>query len=220
MNTARKTLIATTLLIFAAVSTEAQSRKLGPKDRDVILDARVDASFASTTLTKVVFLPFSNELDYSEGADVLAQNFIAAMRQMHPEIEIKGPEETRKLIADLKLANDYRSFSGNYMNTGVFTTPFLKAFGKAGQVDAILIGRVLGYGAQRERRALVTGLGTITWSRDRAVAGMELTLVRSTDGRELWRGAHVVEGAKNENVLVISKVVGTVFASFFGRRPY
>lgn len=219
MVRARVALLAAVLLTVV-VPLQGQSRKLGPKDRDVILDARVDASFASTPLARVIFLPFSNELDYSEGADVLSQNFIASMRQKHPEIEIKGPEESRKLIADLKLANEFRSFSGNYMNTGVYTTPFLQALGKAGKIDAVILGRVLGYGAQRERRALITGFGTITWNRDRAIAGMELTLVRTTDGRELWRGAHAVEGAKGENVLEVSKAVGAVFASFFGRRPY
>lgn len=220
MVTTPKALIAAALLLMFAASVAAQNRKLGPKDRDIILDARVDASFMSTPLAKVVFLPFSNELDYSEGADVLAQNFIAAMHQNHPEIEINGPEVSRKLIGDLKLTNEYRSFSGNYMNTGVFTTPFLQALGKAGKVDAVLLGRILAYGAQRERRAIITGFGTITWNRDRAVAGMELTLVRVTDGRELWRGAHAVEGAKNENVIDVSKAVGSVFATFFGRRPY
>lgn len=220
MATSRAVLLTAALFAMFVNSATAQNRKLGPKDRDVILDAKVDASFASTPLAKVVFLPFSNELDYSEGADVLAQTFMAAMHQKHPELEIKAPADSRKLIADLKLTNDYRTFAGNYMNTGVFTTPFLQALAKAGKVDAVLLGRVLGYGAQRERRAIVTGLGTISWNRDRAVAGMELTLVRASDGRELWRGAHVVEGAKNENVLEVSKAVGSVFASFFGRRPY
>jgi hypothetical protein len=219
MMTMRTALVAAACCALV-VTVGAQNRKLGPKDRDTILDARVDASYTSTPLSSLVFLPFSNELDYAEGADVLSQNFIAAMQQKHPDIKIKGPEETRQLIKDLKLANDYRSFSGNYTNTGVFTTPFLQALSKPAKIDAVLLGRVLAYGAQRETRAVVTGLGTITWNRDRAVAGMELTLVRSSDGRELWRGVHAVEGAKNENVIEVSKTVGTVFASFFGRRPY
>jgi hypothetical protein len=215
-----RTIIVAVACCSFVTATGAQNRKLGPKDRDVILDARVDASYASTPLSSLVFLPFSNELDYSEGADVLSQHFLAAMLQKHPDIKIKGPEESRKLIQELKLANDYRSFSGNYLNTGVFTTPFLQALSKSAKVDGVLLGRVLAYGAQRETRAMVTGVGTITWNRDRAVAGMELTLVRSSDGRELWRGVHAVEGAKNENVIEVSKTVGTVFAAFFGRRPY
>ncbi len=207
-------------LSILGVSVEAQNRKLGPKDREVILDSRVDASYASTPMSTVVFLPFSNELDYSEGADVLAQTFIGAMLQKHPEIKILAPEDSRNLIKAIGLTNEYRAFNGNYANTGVYTTVFLQALGKAGKVDAVLLGHVLTYGAQRQTRAMIFGNMAITWNKDRAVAGMELALVRVTDGRELWRGAHAIEGAKNENVLDVSKVVGTVFASFFGRRPY
>jgi hypothetical protein len=217
--TKRAAFIAAALATCVAL-VGAQNRKLGPKDRDVILNARVDASFGSTPLSAVVFLPFSNELDYSEGSDVLAQNFIGAMHQKHPEIEIKGPEESRQLIQALKLTDLYRSFSGNYTNTGVATTPFLQALGQAGKVDGVLLARILGYGAQREAHAAITGFGVITWNKDRAVAGMEVTLVRSKDGRELWWGAHAIEGAKNETVIDVAKSVGTVFAAFFGRRPY
>ena len=220
MITRRAMFIVAALLVLVA-SVGAQNRSLGPKEREVILDARVDASFASTALSKVAFLPFSNELDYAEGADVLAQHFIAAMTQKHPEIEIVAPEACRNLIRDLKLAQEYRSFSGNYANTGVYTTLFLKALGDQGQVDGVLLGRVLGYGVERRTSGLtIQGVGTIWWNTDRAVAGMELTLIRPKEGRELWRGVHVVEGAKNENVLEVAKTVGAVFATFFGRRPY
>ena len=218
--TGRRLLLIAIVALVIVPLVEAQSRKLGPQGRDVILNARADPSFASTPLTRVIFLPFANELDYTEGADVLAQNFVGAMHQTHSEIEIVAPEAARQMIQDLQLTNEYRSFAGNYANTGVATTLFLQALGQRAKADGVVLGKILGYGAQREAHALVTGFGMITWNKDRAVAGMEITLVRSKDGRELWWGAHAVEGGKNENVLEVAKTVGTVFAKFFGRLPY
>jgi hypothetical protein len=195
-------------------------RKLGPNDRDVILDARLDPSFSSTSLTRVALLPFANELDYQEGSMLLAENFIAEMRQSHPEVAVIAPEDTRQLISEQKLADDYRVFAGTYVNTGVATVPFLQSLGRVGRLDAILMGQVLRYGVLTDRYQLGTKFGIITWSKNKAVAGMELRLLRVRDGRELWWGAHAVEGQKDENVRDLSKAVGHVFAAFFGRLPY
>lgn len=215
----RLKVIAATACVASGVFLSAQ-RKLGPNEREVILDARVDPSFATTTLTRLAFLPFSNELDYQEGSMLLADNFVAEMHQSHPDIAIVAPEDTREMIRDQKLAEDYRVFAGTYVNTGVATIPFLKSLGGGAHVDGIVLGRILTYGVLTDRYQLATKFGVVTWSRNKAVVGMELRLLRVRDGRELWWGVHAVEGQKNENVKDLSKAVGHVFATFFGRLPY
>lgn len=214
--------MAITKLVLAAgvclgllIPLEAQ-RHLGPKDRDTILDAKLDPGFSSTTLNRVVFLPLTNEIDYPEGSVILVQNFLGAMHQKHPEINIVAPEEAKQLIQDQKLTNDYRAFLGNYINTGVPTLPFLETLGQAGHFDGVLIGRILSFGVNRE----LNSFGGITWSKNRAVVGMEITLLRTKDGRQLWWGTHGVQGEKNETVRDLAKVVGDVFAVYFGRTPY
>lgn len=206
--------------ILMAVTVVSAQKPLGPKDRDTILDSKLDPSFASTPLTKLVLLPFGNELDYPEGAMFLAQNFVSEMQQKHPEITVVAPAEALELIKKLNLATEYRVFWGNYVNTGVPTLSFLKAFGQAGRVDGILLGQVLGFGVVINPRILNTPLGLFKWNKSEAVVGMEIRLLRCKDGRELWWGAHAVKGAKNENVKDLAKVVGGVFASYFGRVPY
>lgn len=211
----RISLFLTIIVVSMAVVGSAQ-RRLGPKDRDTILDARVDPGFVSTPLSRLVFLPFGNELDYPEGAMILTENFLGAMRQKHPEISIVGPQDAKKLIQDQNLSDDYRIFLGNYMNTGVATTPFLQALGGTAQVDGILMGRVLAFGVTKQ----TTQWAGISWSKNKAIVGMELTLLRTNDGRELWSGTHGVQGDKNENVKDLAKTVGDVFATYFGRLPY
>jgi len=208
------------LLVTTTAAQGGNERRLGPKDRDTILDARLDPSYASTPLARVVFLPFGNELDYQEGAMFLAQNFVSEMRQKHAEMAIVPPHETSELIRGSGLAEDYRVFLGNYINTGVATQSFLQALGRAGKVDGILLGEVLGFGVKSDKYSMITSFGVITWKKNRAFVGMEIKLLRAKDGRELWWGAHGVQGEKNENVRDLAKLVGTVFATFFGRVPY
>jgi hypothetical protein len=208
-------LLATVGIVALAVTSFAQ-RRLGPKDRENILDARLDPGYASTPLNRVMLLPFGNELDYPEGAMILAENLIGAMRQKHPEVVITAPQEVKQLIQDQKLTNEYRAFLGNYATTGVATKSFLETIGRAGGADGILLGRVLGFGVVRQ----TTTFGGISWSKNKAMAGMELTLLRTKDGRELWWGTHGVQGDKNENVRDLAKVVGDVFGTYFGRPPY
>ena len=212
----RRTLLLATATLPSIGFVTAQRRRLGPKDRDTILDARLDPGFASTPLSRLIFLPFSNELDYPEGAMILAGNFIGAMRQKHADISIVGPQDTKQLIQDQKLNKDYRTFVGNYMTTGVATMPFLEAVGQAGRVDGIFMGRILAFGVIKQ----TTYFGGISWSKNKAVVGMELTLCRTKDGRELWWGTHGVQGEKNESVRDLAKIVGEVFAVYFGRLPY
>ena len=217
---ANKILVTGAIAILLVAGVAAQQRRIGPKDRLVILDAKLDPSFSSTTLNRLFFLPFGNELDYTEGALLLEQNFLGEMHQKHPEIEIIGSQDALQLIRQQKLADEYRAFAGNYVNTGVPTTAFLQTIGRVGQVDGILIGQIVGFGVNRQRRFLNTGLGIISWNRDRAVVGMEIRLLRAKDGREIWWGVHAIEGEKNENVRDISKTVGQVFGAYFGRLPY
>lgn len=215
MATKRILLLATAILVSIAGVSSAQ-RRLGPKGRDTILDARVDPGFVSTPLGRLIFLPFANEIDYPEGAMILTENFLSAMRQKHPDIIIVSPQDTKKLIQDQTLSDDYRTFLGNYNNTGVATMPFLQALGRTGQVDGILMGKILGFGVLKQ----TTYWGGFSWSRNKAVVGMEITLVRTKDGRELWWGTHGVQGEKNENVRDLAKIVGDVFGVYFGRLPY
>lgn len=191
-------------------------RRLGSKARDAILDARLDPGFASTPINRLVFLPFSNELDYPDGAMILAEIFVAAMRQRHPDIDIVPPGEAKQLIQEQNLSQEYRRFLGNYMTSGVATLPFLEALGRTGRVDGILMGRILAFGVVKE----AMDFAGIRWSKNRAVVGMELTLFRAKDGRELWWGLHGVQGEKNETVRDLGKIVGEVFAAYFGRLPY
>ena len=208
-------LLATACLVSIATVSFGQKR-LGPKNRDTILNSTLDPSFASTSLNRLIFLPFVNELDYPEGAMILAENFIGAMRQKHPNITILAPLGAKQLIQDQKLGDDYRAFMGNYANTGVATMSFLAALSQNGQFDGILLGRILGFGVINQ----TTVFGGFSWSKNKATAGMEITLLRTNDGRELWRGIHGVQGEKNENVRDLAKVVGDVFAVYFGRLPY
>ena len=212
----RRTLLLPTAALLSIAAVSAQRRRLGPKDRDTILDARLDPGFASTALNRLIFLPFSNELDYPDGAMILAENFISAMRQKHPDVTIVAPEDTKQLIQDQKLSKDYRTFLGNYMTTGVATMPFLEALGRTGRVDGILIGRILAFGVIKQ----TTYFGGISWSKNKSVVGMEITLCRAKEGRELWWGTHGVQGDKSETVRDLAKVVGVVFAVYFGRLPY
>jgi len=212
----KRLLLSATVILVAIGAASSEQRRLGPKDRLTILDARVDPGFASTPLSRLIFLPFANELDYSEGAMILAENFLNAMRQKHPDITIVGPQDAKQLIQDQKLGNDYRAFLGNYQNTGVATMPFLEALGRTGQVDGILLGRILGFGVVKQ----TTQFGGISWSRNKAIVGMEITLLRTKDGRELWWGTHGVQGEKSENVRDLAKIVGDVFGAYFGRTPY
>ena len=220
MATKRTLLMATACLVLIAAVSFGQ-RRLGPKNRDTILDARLDPGFASTSLNRIIFLPFVNELDYPEGAMILAENFIGAMRQKHPDITILAPQDAKQLIQDQKLSNDYRAFMGNYRNTGVATMSFLEALPRNGQVDGILLGRILGFGVTKQTTVLnSTAFGRISWSKNKAMVGMELTLLRTKDGRELWWGTHGVQGEKNENVRDLAKAVGDVFGVYFGRMPF
>jgi hypothetical protein len=212
--------ISAVIAVFLIDGTAAQQKRLGPKDRLVIVDAKLDPSFSSTTLNRVFFLPFGNELDYTEGALLLEQNFIAGMRQKHPEVEIVPSQDALQLIRQQKLEDEYRRFAGNLANTGVATTAFLQNVGRAGRADGILIGQILGFGVDRQRRSFNTGFGMLSWNRERAVVGMEIRLLRARDGREIWSGVHLIEGEKNENVREISKTVGQVFGAYFGRLPY
>ena len=216
----KRTLLSATVCLVSIAAVGFAQRHLGPKDRDTILDATLDPGFASTTLDRVIFLPFVNELDYPEGAMILAENLLGAMRQKHPNITILAPQDTKQLIQDQKLADAYRAFMGNYANTGVATMSFLTAFSQHGQFDAILLGRVLRFGVTKEVTVLNTSVGRIAWSKNKAMVGMELTLLRTKDGRELWRGTHAVQGQKNENVRELAKVVGDVFGVYFGRLPF
>jgi hypothetical protein len=214
MLTRRSLLVATFPLPWAGILTA--QRRLGPKDRATILDARLDPGFTSTPLSRLIFLPFSNELDYPDGAMMLAEIFIAGMRQRHPDISIIPPEDAKGLVRDHKLGEDYRRFLGNYMTSGVATMPFLQALGRIAGVDGVLMGRILSFGVVGETREFAG----VRWSKNRAVVGMELTLFRAKDGRELWWGTHGVQGEKNETVRDLAKVVGEVFAAYFGRLPY
>ncbi len=195
-------------------------RHLGPKDRDVILGAKLDPAFTSAPLEKVIFLPIVNELDYAEGAMILSENFIASMRQAHPDMVIMPPQEAKLQIESLKLGSGYRAFMGNYSTTGVATMPFLSGLSAGGAVDAVLLARILGFGVQKETTVMRVGDIPISWSKNKAMVGMTMVLLRTKDGRELWRGHHVVQGQKNENVRELAKVVSDVFAAFFGRVPY
>jgi hypothetical protein len=202
--------------VLACAEIGAGQKRLGPKDRDTILDARLDPGFASTTLNRVVLLPFGNELDFPEGSMILAENFVAAMRQKHPEIVIVLPQEAKQIIQENKLSADYRAFLGNYATTGVATKSFLETLGKTAGADGILLGKILGFGVVRQ----VTTFGGISWGKNKAMVGVELALLRTKDGRELWWGTHGVQGDKNENVRDLAKTVGDVFGTYFGRPPY
>jgi hypothetical protein len=147
---------------------------------------------------------------------ILAENFISSMRQKHPDMTIVGPQEAKQLVQDQKLGNDYRTFMGNYVNTGVATMPFLQALGRSRSVDGVLLGKILGFGVMKQ----YSTFGSIVWSRDKAVVGMEITLLRTKDGRELWWGTHAIQGDKKENVRDLAKIVGDVFGAYFGRLPY
>ena len=212
---ARPIWLAMAVVVMTAIVSSGQ-RRLGPKNRETILDARLDPGFASTSLSRVIFLPFGNELDYSDGAMILAENFVGAMRQKHSDIVIVTPQEAKQLIADQKLSSDYRAFLGNYATTGVPTMSFLEALGRSGRADGILMGRIHGFGVMKQ----TTVFGGVSWSRNKAMVGMEVSLLRTKDGRELWWGTHGVQGEKNENVRDLAKVVGDVFAVYFGRLPY
>jgi hypothetical protein len=206
--------------LFSVVTLGSGQGRQGPKDRNTIAAAKLDPSFASTALARVILLPFGNELDYTEGAMILEENFIASMRQKHPEITIAGSQEAKQLIQDQKLGSDYRAFLGTYANTGVATVGFLEALGKATNADGVFLGQILGFGVARQTTVLVNPLLPIWWSKNKAVVGMQLTLLRTKDGRELWVGSHAVQGEKNENVKDLAKVVCDVFAAYFGRVPY
>lgn len=215
MATKRTLLLATACVVSIAAVSFGQKR-LGPKNRDTILDSTLDPGFASTSLNRLIFLPFVNELDHPEGAMILAENFIGAMRQKHPNITILAPQGAKQLIQDQNLSDEYRAFMGNYANTGVATMSFLAALSKSGQVDGVLLGRILGFGVIKQTFVF----GGFSWSKNKATVGMEITLLRTKDGRELWRGTHGVQGEKNENVRDLAKVVGDVFGVYFGRLPY
>ncbi len=195
-------------------------RHLGPKDRDVILAAKLDPAFPSAPLDKLIFLPFVNELDYQEGSMILSENFISSMRQAHPNIVIMPPQEAKQYVESLHFGPSYRAFMGNYSTTGVATMSFLSELQRGGQVDGVLLARILGFGVQKETTVMRVGDIPISWSKNKAMVGMTMTLLRTKDGRELWRGTHVVQGQKNENVRELAKVVADVFSSFFGRVPY
>jgi hypothetical protein len=202
------------IFMFAAVSSA--QRRFDKKDRQIILEARVDPGFPSTPMTRIIFLPFANELDYQDGAMILSDNFINAMRQKHPEITIVSPQETRQIIQDRKLADAYRAFLGNYQNTGVATMPFLKSIGATGKVDGILLGRIHAFDVMKQ----ASTFGGISWSKSKPIVGMELTLLRGKDGRELWTGVHGIQAEKKENVRDIAKLVCDIFATYFGRLRY
>jgi hypothetical protein len=212
----QRILLLTTTIFILLVPVISGQKRLGPKNRETILDARVDQSFASTPLKRVLFLPFANAIDYQEGAMILTENFIGAMHQKHPDIMIVSPEDTSKIIQEKNLNDIYRSFLGNYNNTGVATMPFLQALGGTEQADGILIGKIQFFGVMKQ----TTTWGGFSWSKNKAVVGMELTLLRTKDGRELWWGTHGVAGEKNENVRDLAKIVGDVFAAYFGRLPF
>lgn len=216
----RRFLIVVAALAIAAGTLHAQRRRLGPADRTNIIDSRVDQAYTSTTLKQLLLLPFGNELDYPEGAEVLAENFVSEMKQKFPDLVVRPPLESVQLITSLGLAEQFRLFRGTYLNTGVVSSAFLQALGKGGKVDGLLLGRVLAYHATSTRNEVLTPIGTFTFDRNRAVVGMELQLLRGSDGRELWWGIHAVEGNRNENVISVSKTVAEVVARFFGRRPY
>lgn len=206
--------------LLGAPALLAQKRRLGPADRTRILDARLDPAFATAGLKRLALLPFSNELDYPEGAMVLGENFLGQMRQKHEEVETIAPAAVMQILRQANLADSYRAFIGNYLNTEVATTAFLQQFGRAANVDGVVIGRVIAYSVLTTSKDLNTQLGTVTLPRNRAVVGMRLLVFRASDGRQLWSGLHAVEGQKDQNVVELAKIVGDVFAQYYGRLPY
>lgn len=214
MNTKRLTILFSMCLTMLPAANSQVRRR--PKNRDVILDARLDPAFSSTPIKKLALLPFGNELDYQEGAMMLAENLLGSMRQKHPDISIISPQDTLQLIKDQNLFNDYKRFLGTYINTGVITIPFLESFGRTGQFDGILMGKIIAYGVLKETKQFAG----FSWGKEKAVVAMEIMLLRTKDGREMWWGTHGVEGQKNENVKDLARIVGDVLAIYFGRLPY
>lgn len=208
------------LLVAIGGNLLAQKRRLGPADRTRILDARLDPAFATAGLKRLALLPFSNELDYPEGAMVLSENFVGQMLQKHPDVAVVGPLDVAQLLKQHALTDEYRTFIGNYLNTDVATTVFLQQFGRAAKIDGIVIGRVVAYSVLTESKDINTLLGVVTLTRNKAVVGMQLRVFRTTDGRQLWSGLHAVEGQKDQNVVDLAKIVGDVFAQYYGRLPY
>ena len=212
----RRTSLALAACVLSITAVSFGQKRLGPKNRDTILDASLDPGFASTPLSRIVFLPFVNELDHPEGAMIMAETFIGGMRQNHPNISILNPQSAVQMIQDHKLGDTYRAFMGNYANTGVATMSFLTALPQSDKVDGVILGRILRFGINNN----TVVFGGFSWTKSKATVGMEIMLLRTKDGRELWRGIHGVQGTKNENVRDLAKIVGDVFGRYFGRVPY
>ncbi|MCC7007281.1 MAG: hypothetical protein IT184_00535 [Acidobacteria bacterium] len=206
--------------VAVAVLAAQQPVRLGPKVRARILDSKVDPSFSSTTIKRVLLLPFANELDYPEGAQLLEANLLSEMQRTTPDLTIQSSQATLQLLRERNLSERYRLFVGNYLNTGVATTDFLVELGKVGQADGILMARVLEFAERTTRTRISTGFGIIQWSRSRAVVGMDLRLLRTRDGRELWWGVHAMQGERVETVRDLARGVGEVIARYFGRPPF
>jgi len=101
-------------------------------------------------LNKLVFLPFVNELDYPDGAMILAENFIGSMRQKHPNITILAPQGAKQLIQDQKPQRSLPGFHGAInATTGVATMSFLSALLRMAKLMASS-WTDLGFGVIRE----------------------------------------------------------------------
>lgn len=198
---------------FAAVPS-AQRRKLGPETAKSINEAQLDPAFQTTKLDRIAVFPFANTAQFKDAAGILSKNLVAQLSQKQPDYKLVPPDELMNFVNTAKLDDQFNVFLGDYQAAGTAGQNFLETLRSKLQVDAVLVGKIIGYGEITARR------GIPGFSRKEYVVGLEMGLYRTTDGRKIWSGKDEIAGKRPEDLQQAAQVIAEVFARFLGRVAY
>jgi hypothetical protein len=207
-------LMATTALL--ATSVHAESRKLGPDTAKSIQDAKVDPTFQTSKLDRVAVLPFANTPQYKEAASIITKNFVSQLSQMHPDYKFVPPDETINFVSKAGLDDQYNIFLGDYSSSKIARQDFLTILRDKLQIDAVFVGQIDAWGEVTE---IATFLGRPV-KKKLHVAGMQMALYRTTDGRQIWSGKDLISVSKETQLQDAAQALSEIFARFFGRPKY
>jgi hypothetical protein len=202
-------------LAILAVPLVAQSRKLGPDVAKAIQEATVDPAFQTTKLDRIALLPLANTAQFREASVIVSKNLVEQLAQKHPEYKVVPPDEIINFVSKSNLDDGFNVFLGDYLSAGTARRDFLDTLHSKLQIDAVLLGRVVGYGETKNTRSVKN-----PFSKKEYLVGLEMSLYRVTDGRRIWSGKDAIAAQRPDDLPEAAKAIGEVFARFLGRLPY
>ncbi|MCA1791922.1 MAG: hypothetical protein LC667_19370 [Thioalkalivibrio sp.] len=205
-------------LLFNAAPVEAQSRRLGPETANSIQEAKLDPTFQTTQIKRIVLVPLANTGggDAKDAGNVVARNLVAQLAQFHPEYEVIPPDELMNFVTTSKLDDQFNMFFGDYLSTGTVRRDFIDILRDKLKADAVFIGEITAYG---ETKA-TGGARRFIPGKKESVVSLKMGLYRTSDGRLIWSGRDSIAAQQASDLPSAAEAIGEVFARFLGRRAY